>query len=358
MKFSIYLNPQTSGPEHDVETIEAISRQAVSLTQAGFAGVGLTEHHFSEFNTYSSNLMLAAHLAGQVPLGTKFMLAAVIAPLHNPAHLAEQINLLDIVTRGNLIVGLATGGDNMEFVGSGRDPANRYEDFEAVTSTLERLWAMKKGGPAVEWKTRYEAGAVYTRIMPSGYNRPHPPLARTPVSDEAAQAAGRAGNHIFMARLQLPQLVNRIALYRAALDESGLHKAEIEDRLDWSFCFRNVIVRATDEEAREEAVRRIGALGEFAKVASAAIPGGALKAVIGPTSEPEKFIAEQYIVGSPQTVLDEFKRYEDAGVRHLATLFNFGFMTPAEADSSIDRFMDKVFPAFASSASKSGLVSP
>lgn len=346
MKFSIYLNPQTPGPEHDVETIETIKRQAVALTRGGFVGVGLTEHHFSEFNTYSSNLMLAAHLAGMTPPETKFFIAAVIAPLHNPAQLAEKINLLDIVTRGNAIVGLASGGDAMEFVGSGRDPANRYEDFNDVVSVLDRLWAMKKGDSPVEWRTRYEAGTVYTRVMPAGYNRNHPPLARTPVSEEATVAAGRAGHYIFMARLQLPQLVERIALYRSALGESGLSPAEIEDRINWSFCFRNVIVRNTDEEAHAEAVRRIGMLGEFAKQKSAVIPGGALKAVIGPTSDPEQFIREQYIVGSPTTVRDAFKRYEDAGIRHLATLFNFGFMTPDEADSSIDRFMDKVFPAF------------
>jgi hypothetical protein len=38
----------------------------------------------------------------------------------NPLLVAEQLNLLDVVSRGTAIMALAAGGDAMEFVGLGR----------------------------------------------------------------------------------------------------------------------------------------------------------------------------------------------------------------------------------------------
>jgi alkanesulfonate monooxygenase SsuD/methylene tetrahydromethanopterin reductase-like flavin-dependent oxidoreductase (luciferase family) len=47
MRFSIYLNAQSPGPAHDLDVIDAITAQAVLADQSGFAGVCLTEHHFT-----------------------------------------------------------------------------------------------------------------------------------------------------------------------------------------------------------------------------------------------------------------------------------------------------------------------
>lgn len=346
MKFSIYMNPQTAGPEQDVDLIETSIRQAVKATEAGFVGVGLTEHHFSEFNTYSSNIVMAAHLAGVTAPDTKFLLAAVLAPLHNPVLVAEQLNLLDVVSRGRVIVALASGGDAMEFVGLGRDPENRLQDFQESLAVMKQAFAKEKADPPLEWSTRFETGTIYTRLMPSGYRRSHPPLARTVIRDEAAREAGLAGEYFFTARITLPELVARYDAYRSGLAESGLTAEEMEDRLLWSFCQRQVIVRETDEEARAEGLERIRLLGEYGRRTSAYIPGGALRAVIGPTSEPEEFLRKQFITGSPDTVRAELQRYADAGIPHLALHFNFSFMTAEESDSSLDLFLAEVLPTF------------
>ena len=346
MKFTYYVNPQTPGAEHDADIIEACIDQAVRATHAGFVGVGLTEHHFSEFNTYGSNLMMAAHLSGRCAPGTRFIHAAVIAPLHNPVALAEQINLMAVLTKGHTIVGLATGGDSMEFVGLGRKPEDRYEDFAAVVSTLKAAWARKDGDPPLEWSTRYETGTIYSRVMPSAYRREHPPLARTTIHDKAAFDAGLAGEYIYMARVELDELVQRLEVYRNALAEAGFSDDVIDDRLEWSFCNRNVIVRSSVDEAYDEAIRRVQLMHEYGMRTSAKIPGGALKAVIGPTGDPEEFIRKQFIVGTAASVRDQIAAYQDAGVRHLGLLFNFAFMTRDESESSLEAFIEGVLPAF------------
>ena len=349
MKFTYYVNPQTSGAEHDADIIETCIDQAVRATHAGFVGVGLTEHHFSEFNTYSSNLMMAAHLAGRCAPGTRFIHAAVIAPLHNPISLAEHINLMDVLTKGNTIVGLATGGDAMEFVGLGRNPDDKHEDFGAVLTALKAAWSMKDGDAPLEWSTRFEAGTIYSRVMPSAYHRAHPPLARTTISDKAAYDAGLVAEYIYMARLELDELLQRLDIYRGAMAEAGFSEDIIEDRLEWSFCSRNVIVRDSDGEAYDEAIRRVQLLHEYGLRTSAKIPGGALKAVIGPTGDPEEFVRKQFIVGSASSVRDQIDAYRSAGVRHLGLLFDFAFMPREESTASLQSFIQDVLPAFSDS---------
>ncbi|MFJ8025714.1 LLM class flavin-dependent oxidoreductase [Streptomyces sp. NPDC096311] len=351
MKFSIYMNPQTSGPDEDVERIEAGIRQAVRVTDAGFAGVVLTEHHLSDYNTYGDNIMMAAHLAARAQPGTRFFLAAVIPSLHHPIRLAQQINLLDILTQGNAIVGLGSGGSPVEFFGLGRNPQDRFEDHAAVADAMNAALAKAPDDPPLKWATRYESGTVFTRVMPGRYSGSAPLFARAAASDEGARAAGEAGMFLFTGRARLGEMAARLALYRDGLVEAGLDDQAIEERLEWSFCQKQVIVRDSDDEAREEAFKRIRLTEEYAgriqgKVAHLRPDNRMRTIVTAANTEAAEFFEKAFIVGTPATVRAELQRYAEAGIRHLALYFNFGFMTSGEADRSIDLFLDEVYPHF------------
>jgi len=190
MKFSLYLNAQTRGPHEDVPIIETLTRQAVRATTAGFAGVTLTEHHFSGYNTYGDNFMLAANLAPQVPRDTMFSMAVAVPTLHNPLRLAQKCNLIDILTRGRVIVGFAPGGSPVEYAGLGRDPSTRHEAMMHNLDILERALAKSLGDPPLAWETEFERGLLHTRIMPAGFYRAHPPFARATQALDMARGAG------------------------------------------------------------------------------------------------------------------------------------------------------------------------
>lgn len=61
----------------------------------------------------------------------------------NPLLVAEQLNLLDVVSRGTAIMALAAGGDAMEFVGLGRGQrvavasGARAEEVEAAAACTQ-----------------------------------------------------------------------------------------------------------------------------------------------------------------------------------------------------------------------------
>jgi alkanesulfonate monooxygenase SsuD/methylene tetrahydromethanopterin reductase-like flavin-dependent oxidoreductase (luciferase family) len=353
VKLSLYLNPQTRGPHQDAELIATNIRQAISLTDSGFAGVVLTEHHLSDYNTYADNIVMAAHLAGQLRSGTRLFLATVVPPLHNPVRLAAQLNLLDVLTRGNVIVGFGAGGTApVESVGLGRDPNNRYEDQAAVLDAMSAVMNKNPDDPPVRWSTRFESGSVYTRVMPAPYRPGGPAMAKAAVTDEAAREAGEKGLYLFTARVRLDALLTRLAIYRSGLEAAGLDGDAIAERMEWSFCQKQVIVRETDEEAREEALSRMASLKQFAQDLTARAPElstskRTASVHYADSAMANDFFDQAYIVGSPATVGDELARYQAAGIRHLALYFNFTFMTTEESDASIDLFMREVFPQFA-----------
>jgi alkanesulfonate monooxygenase SsuD/methylene tetrahydromethanopterin reductase-like flavin-dependent oxidoreductase (luciferase family) len=359
MRFSIYLNPQTRGAEEDVPIIETTVDQAVRATRAGVQGIALTEHHFSGYNTYGNNFMLASHLSSQVPDSTMFLLAVAVPTLHNPMRLAQSCNLLDIITRGNLIVGFAAGGSPVEYAGLGRDPSVRHEQMMHNLEIMERALDKKPEDPPYEWATAFEKGSLRTRIMPAAYNASRPKFARATQNDEGVLWTGRKGWYLFTARETADVIGPRLKLYTDALAEAGHDQDFIEERLDWSLVQKQVIVRETDEEAVAFARARMEEMGAHQKK-SFAMTGDIkdsahLKSVVGVSPQnPDEFLQRAMIVGSPATVAEQINAFAEVGVRHMSLLFNFGFMTPAESGRSLDLFLDEVLPQFGEAPNPSG----
>ncbi|MFI6316016.1 LLM class flavin-dependent oxidoreductase [Nonomuraea sp. NPDC050556] len=350
MRFSIYLNAQTPGPQEDVGIIQTLARQAVEATRAGFHGVVLTEHHFSGYNTYGDNFMFAAHLASQVPPGTKFSLAVAVPPLHNPMRLAQQCNLLDILTGGELIVGFAAGGSPLEYAGMGRDPGERHAQMAHNLEILEAALAKKPEDPPLEWETAFEHGTLHTRIMPSAFHRQSPAFARATQSDSGAEWAGKKGWYLFSAREKPQALAGRWRLYKQAL--RAAHAEEVvQDRLDWSMVQKQVYLADTSERAEAEIRERLVLMADNQRRSFGHVKdlrdAAHLKSVVGVSPQnPDEFLDHAMLIGDPASVREQIREYEAAGIRHMAMLFNFGFMTPETADRSMRLFIDEVLPAF------------
>src|SRR5271154_2105424 len=352
MRFSIYLNPQTLGAEQDVEITETTIAQAVRATEAGVQGIALTEHHFSGYNTYGNNFMLAAHLSSQVPAGTRFLLAVAVPPLHNPMRLAQSCNLLDILTKGNLIVGFAAGGSPVEYAGLGRDPSVRHEQMLHNLDVMERALDKKPEDPPYEWATEFEHGALRTRIMPAAYHASRPAFARATQNDEGVIWTARKGWYLFTARETVDGIGARLKLYRETLAGAGYSEQYISERLDWSLVQKQVIIRDTDAEALDFARARMAQMGEHQRknftMTGDIKDAQHLRSVVGVSPQnPDEFLERAMIAGSPGTVAAQIGSYAAAGVRHMSLLFNFGFMTAAESGRSLDLFLETVLPRFA-----------
>lgn len=80
----------------------------------GFDAAWLLEHHFSDYYPTPSPLLFMAHIAAAFPdlsLGT----SVLVLPWYHPVRLAEEIAMLNSMTKGTLHLGIGRGTAKMEY---------------------------------------------------------------------------------------------------------------------------------------------------------------------------------------------------------------------------------------------------
>src|SRR5436190_18174356 len=103
MKFSTFLFPDSRDPERDGAVIDETLREARLADELGADMVWLAEHHLDGISVYGDPIALAGALATSLRhAGLGF--AVIQTALHDPIRLAEQMALLDHLTKGRLIV--------------------------------------------------------------------------------------------------------------------------------------------------------------------------------------------------------------------------------------------------------------
>ncbi|MEE8580906.1 MAG: LLM class flavin-dependent oxidoreductase [Myxococcota bacterium] len=174
----------------DFATATPAALYAAALEQCGwadrlgFASVTLSEHHGSPDGYLPSPIVMAAAIAARTE-NIRLLLAAVIAPLHDPIRIAEDLAVLDQVSRGRLIPVFSGGYVESEFRSFGRELAGRARAMEAFIPFLKRAWT----GEPFEYQGRS------LRITPRPHQRPRPPLWMGGGSAAAARRAARLADH-------------------------------------------------------------------------------------------------------------------------------------------------------------------
>ena len=137
--------------------------------ELGFDSVWMEEHHAVTDHYWPSPLTVLAGFAtrtSRVLLGTDI----AVAPFHHPVRLAEDVAMLDVMSNGRAVLGVAIGYKPDEFALYGADLAQRGARFEEQLAIVKGLWTEER------FSFR---GAYYTvdgRLEPKPIAQPHPPL--------------------------------------------------------------------------------------------------------------------------------------------------------------------------------------
>jgi alkanesulfonate monooxygenase SsuD/methylene tetrahydromethanopterin reductase-like flavin-dependent oxidoreductase (luciferase family) len=115
----------------------------------GFKRIVLSEHHGDPAGYTPAPLTLAAAILARTER-IEVLIAALLAPLHDPIRLAEQIATIDCLAPGRLSIVVGAGYRKAEFDMAGIDRAMRGRQVEQCVALWRQAWT----GEPFEWQGR------------------------------------------------------------------------------------------------------------------------------------------------------------------------------------------------------------
>lgn len=173
---------------------EALGRQnemfARCLEQVGYLeehgqdAIVLSEHHASEDGYLPSPLIVAAAVAARTST-MSISVAALLANLHDPLRVAEDIAVLDQLSNGRVTYTIGLGYRREEYAMFGRPWETRGADIERVISVLQQAWTGEE----------FEYDGRTVRVLPRPHTPGGPVMFYGGGSPAAARRAARLGLH-------------------------------------------------------------------------------------------------------------------------------------------------------------------
>ena len=347
MKFSNFLFPAAMAPSDDHRVINETLREAQLCDELGMEMLWLAEHHFDGICAYVDPVTFAAALASstkQIHIG----FAVAQMSLHHPIRMAEQMSLIDNISKGRLTVGLGRGTayNIYDYQGYGIDPKEAFERLVESEEIMIKAWTTEN----YEHKGKYW-NIRLPMLRPRPYTKPHPFIIRACAGEESMLGMAREGRP-FLMNIQTNEVTQkRMDLYRKTLRESGYDDAHVQRCVDETWIWRNIFVAETDAEAKRLALDAWETQQEFRKAMRKRVyqeQGLLLKEEAGTPSRDQ--VQHSLLCGSPDTVSEEIAKIDKIGVGGLILVFRLGPMPYEVAANSIKLFMTKVAPEFRTKA--------
>src|SRR5437763_15867193 len=310
------------------EALEEVTR-AEAL---GFDSVWMEEHRAVTNHCWPSPLPVLAGCATRtstMTLGTDIIVAA----FHHPVRLAEDVAMLDVMSNGRVVLGIAIGYKPDEFALYGVDLEKRGARFEEQLAIMKGLWTQD----SVSFKGTYYT--VEGRLEPKPVAKPHPPLWIGGWGDiTLRRAATLAHNWIPGPTADLARLLQGKRRFLANPAARGRPQAITE----WTLT-RDVIIADTDQEARARADAHI--MVAYRREYAGGWRHPFIDASIA--TDLDRLMEDRFIIGGPDQCIAKIRRFVEAyGMTHLICRTFFPGMSPAHITREPELLAKEVMPAF------------
>jgi alkanesulfonate monooxygenase SsuD/methylene tetrahydromethanopterin reductase-like flavin-dependent oxidoreductase (luciferase family) len=334
------------------EVVHRELQQMEWTEELGFDQVWLTEHHFIDYGLAVDPASLAAAAASRT-WRVRIGLAAAILPFHHPLRLAEQLALIDIISRGRLDVGIGRGNRPAEFAGYNVPQPENRDRFEEAIAIVQRAWTEERLSYRGRFFTVNEA-----RVIPKPWQHPHPPIYQVCASLDGIEGCAAHGWPMLNSLLWGPvdQLANHRNAYIAALRKHGRDDDQITALLKRWGVSRQIYVAPTDAQALAEArdaelwyqesFRRFIVPERIEEAHPSLQPGFRAMAERLSGITWEALVRETLAFGSPDTVARKIQEMRDLGVGHVLCWMNFGGLPQEKIRRSMELFAREVMPHF------------
>lgn len=307
--------------------------EVVRGEELGFDSIWMEEHHSVANHYWPSPLPVLAGFAtrtSRVTLGTDIL----VAPFYHPVRLAEDVALLDVMSGGRVVLGVAIGYKPDEFALYGVDISKRGARFEEQLAILKGLWTEE----AFSFKGRYYQ--IEGKLEPKPVTKPHPPIWIGGWGElTLGRAATLADNWIPGPTAELPRLLKGKRQFLANRAAAGRTAPVTE----WPLT-RDVIIADTDKEARELAERHI--MVAYRQEYAGGWKHPFIDASIATDLDTVK--KDRFLIGGPDQVVKDLRPFvEEYGMTHLICRLFFPGMPHRYIMRALELIAREVRPAFA-----------
>jgi alkanesulfonate monooxygenase SsuD/methylene tetrahydromethanopterin reductase-like flavin-dependent oxidoreductase (luciferase family) len=311
----------------------------------------LNEHHQTATCLDPAAPIMLGVLARESKKARLLILGNPIANRRQPVRVAEEMAMVDNLSRGRVEVGFVRGVP-YEISAVNSNPVRMSERFWEAHDLIMKAWTTHDG--PFSWEGRYFHHRQ-VNIWPRPYQEPHPPVWITSLSPGSIPAIA---DHRYVAATFLTGFDGSKAIfnaYRQRAHETGWEAAN--DRFAYAAL---VYVGETDEEgfagarklmwyieSNRVAPQFINPPGYVptAVAAKALRNGGSLYRYEKP--DLENLIAQGIVfAGNPDTVFRQIKTLYDhnGGFGHLLVMGQAGFLDNKETLGGIDMLAKEVYP--------------
>ncbi|MPZ68046.1 MAG: LLM class flavin-dependent oxidoreductase [Actinobacteria bacterium] len=322
-RFGLYVRSQHPRHEDRSASWEELLRTVDLAVNYGFQSILVGEHYIAPGADCFPPLLLLARLSastGEMTLGT----SVALSNFRHPIELASAGAFLDLLTKGNFVLGVGTGFRREEYAAFGVDFDTRLPRLVEGTRLLRRLWSedavSSTGG-------HFVVKDAICSVKP--YRASGPPIWMGATSPKGVRVAAELCDAWIIDPLSGDLVVGQLqAIYREELRK--LEKPPPQE-----------IPRVVDvfvAPSRELALER-----SFAVLAQ---KRGASMRARGAEVSGERAV-EGAILGSPQTVIEGLQHQIDSfGITHFSVRMSGPGIDPKHLRESVFLFGTEVLPGF------------
>jgi len=306
----------------------------------GYESMFLATHHVKT-DGLCPGPMVACAAAAAVTKTMRIGTAVLLVPMYAPLKLAEDIAVLDNVSQGRFVFGVAPGYVAEEFAAHGIPREERIGRFEESLDLMITAWTQEE----------FEFTGQYYRVPPTvmtpkPMQKPYPPIWYG-VSAKASlrRAAKRHAVQIMSPRHGLSELLDHYAPYEAAAAKIGW---TIPERP----IIRQVFIGKTMAEAEKIAAPAVNHLYRELYGKASAAGDRVLRADDGRVITDHEQVdfatfKDRYIIGDPNYAIESIKRYRAAvNPSEMVCWMHMPGIRGAEAMASVELFAAEVMPHF------------
>jgi alkanesulfonate monooxygenase SsuD/methylene tetrahydromethanopterin reductase-like flavin-dependent oxidoreductase (luciferase family) len=337
--FFAFQNPPSSGvPDHALyrDMLRCLPR----AEELGYVSALCASHHVQPDSWCPSPLVAMAGAAGvteRMRVGTSVLLV----PLYAPLKLAEDVAVLDNLSGGRVVLGVAPGYVSEEFEAHGVDRAERVARLEEAMDLLQAAWTSER----FSFEGRFHR-VPECEVTPKPVQKPHPPIWYGVSGPRSIRLAARRGAVLVASpRHGMAELQAHYAIYEEEAARAGF---EIPARP----VIREVFVAGTRDEAEALAAPAVDYLFRELYGAKSAQGERVLRTDDGAvvTAKDQVDFAHfkgRYLIGTPDDAIAEIEKYRrELGATEIICWMHLPGIDGDAVLRSVELFAREVMPAF------------